>query len=166
RAVAPAENGVARADQDLLRLPLQRFSTPREIAAWGAAQARAGNLSAARTAFEEAIRSEPTNQDFKEQLATVYTALGLRDEAAKLVEQVPNTDVAVYHALYEPPPGGFQKAIKRRRGVAEAARAGEECDAACVAGGGLRAAARIRAIEGGQRGGVAVDQKQGGTRNK
>jgi len=24
---------------------------------------------------------------------------------------VPNTDVAVYHALYEPPPGGFQKAI-------------------------------------------------------
>ena len=111
RAVAPAENGLARADQDLLRLPLQSFSTPREIAAWGAAQARAGNLSAARTAFEEAIRSEPTNQDFKEQLATVYTALGLRDEAAKLVEQVPNTDVAVYHALYEPPPGGFQKAI-------------------------------------------------------
>jgi len=109
--IAPAENGVAKADHDLLRLSLQTFSTPREIAAWGAAQARAGNLAAARTAFEEALRSEPANQDFKQQLATVYTALGLHDEAARLVEQLPYTDIALYHALYEPPPGGFQKAI-------------------------------------------------------
>ncbi len=109
--IAPAEDGLAKADQDLLRLPLQALTTARQIAAWGAAQARANNLSAARTAFEEALRSEPANQDFKQQLATVYTALGLRDEAARLIQQAPNTPIAVFHALYEFPPQGFQKAI-------------------------------------------------------
>lgn len=111
KEIAPAENGLATADHDLLRLPLEALSTAREIAAWGAAQARAGRLNDARTAFEQALRSEPANRGFKEQLATVYTALGMRDEAARLIEQTPNTDIAVYHALYEPPPAGFLKAI-------------------------------------------------------
>jgi tetratricopeptide (TPR) repeat protein len=111
RGIAPAEDGVAKADQQMLRLPLQALSSAREIAAWGAAQARAGNLGAARTALEEALHSEPANSDFKQQLATVYTALGLGDDAARLIAQVPNTQIALQHALYDPPPEGFQRAI-------------------------------------------------------
>jgi tetratricopeptide (TPR) repeat protein len=111
RGVEPPDSALAAIDRVLLRTPMQALQTPQQFAAWGAAQARDGKLQTAQTALEQALKSDPANRNFKEQLATVYAAQGKRAEAEPLVREVPNTDVAVFHALYEPPPQGFQKAI-------------------------------------------------------
>jgi hypothetical protein len=98
-------------DRKLLSLSLQDLTSPIQMAAWGAAQARAGNLSKAQVAFEDARRTAPENPSFTEQLANVYALQGDRAKAQALVSEVPDTEVAVYTALYAPPPDGFKKAI-------------------------------------------------------
>jgi len=104
--VLPASDGLAQADRALLSTPLQSLSTPKEMAAWGAAQARAGNLTAAQTALEEAYKMDPGDADIRQQLAKVYTARGLRTEADRLM---PEDATAIYNALYEK--DGFNRAI-------------------------------------------------------
>lgn len=111
RRIAPADQNLAPADSVLLRTPIEALTSPRQVAAWGAAQARAGNLYAAQAAFEEVVRRQPANPDAKQQLATVYSALGRFAEAAPLVRDLPSSPIAVFNALYEPRPQGFEKAI-------------------------------------------------------
>jgi hypothetical protein len=107
--VVPASDGLAQADRALLSTPLQSLSTPKEMAAWGGAQARAGNLTAAQTALEEAHKTAPGDTDIRQQLATVYTARGMRAEADRLTPDDATTEVALYNALYEK--DGYTKAI-------------------------------------------------------
>jgi hypothetical protein len=102
---------VANADRAVLAKTLQDLTTPVEIAAWGAAQARSGNLTAAQTALSDAVRGDPQNVNFKELAAIVHSALGQHDEANRLLDDLPMIDITVFNALYEPPPGGFTRAI-------------------------------------------------------
>jgi hypothetical protein len=108
--VAGSED-LAEADRSLLKVPLQSLNTPLQMGAWGAAQARAGNLRLAQTALENAVGIQPYDRGLKEQLAKVYTLLGKRTEADHLVRDYPMTEIAVLNALYEAPPDGFTKAI-------------------------------------------------------
>jgi tetratricopeptide (TPR) repeat protein len=103
---------LADTDRSLLNTPRLSLKTPLQKAAWGAAQARAGNYTDAQSALEDAVSSEPNNSDFKQQLAKIYTILGNRTQADKLLNNVPATEVAVLNALYEPKPEGFEKAIQ------------------------------------------------------
>lgn len=115
----PAGTGIARssdpqvasADRAILSKTLQELTTTPEIVAWGAAQARAGNLQAAQAALADALRAEPNNSDVKELAAIVYSALGRHVEASHLLEGLPPTDLAVFNALHQPPPAGFTTAI-------------------------------------------------------
>jgi hypothetical protein len=99
-------------DKKLLNVSLKDLTSPVEIAAWGAAQARAGNLTAAQVALEDARKNEPNNQSFKEQLAKIYTLQGEWSKAAELFTSVPDSELQVLNALYLPRPDGFQKAIE------------------------------------------------------
>jgi hypothetical protein len=110
--VVAGDAQLAQADRSLLNTPLQALTKPLQMGAWGAAQARAGNLSFARLALEDALRTEPNNSELKEQLAKVYTLLGNRTDAELLMRDSPATEIAVLNALYEPQPDGFSKAIK------------------------------------------------------
>jgi hypothetical protein len=113
RTIAPAADpDTAKADRILQQTPIQKISTPRELAAWGAAQARAGDLDAAKVALEEALKEDVYNAMLKAQLATVYSALGKIDEAASLVRDAAPSEISVFTALYDPPPEGFERAIK------------------------------------------------------
>jgi hypothetical protein len=103
---------LAEADRPLLNAPRSSLTTPLEKAAWGAAQARAGNLADAQAALEDAVSSQPNNSSFKQQLAKIYTVRGNHAGAAKLLSDIPGTEVAVLNALYEPKPQGFEKAIQ------------------------------------------------------
>jgi hypothetical protein len=102
---------VASADQELLGKTLQQLTTAREMAAWGAAQARAGNLAAAQTAIGDALRTEPNNPDVKELAAIIFSAAGQHNEASRLLQDQPLTDIAVFNALYQKPPEGFTQAM-------------------------------------------------------
>jgi len=116
--IASGSASVAQADRSLLATPLQTLTTPQEFAAWGAAQARTGNLTAAQTALEEANRVAPQDSAIRQQLATVYTALGRRADAERLLTNGATSEVAVLNALYEPRPQGFTKAIDIGRQLA------------------------------------------------
>ncbi|MGE0577628.1 MAG: hypothetical protein AB7F22_23455 [Reyranella sp.] len=110
--VMPASDGLAEADYTLRHTPLQALTTPMELAAWGSAQARNGDLPAAAVALEAANRSDPANATFRQQLATVYTALGRRSDAARLADEGSESEVDLLNALYEPRPQGYAKAIR------------------------------------------------------
>jgi hypothetical protein len=109
--IRPGGSNVADADRVLLNTPLHLLKTPQELAAWGSAQARADNLSAAQTALESALGSDPDNQDVKQQLAKVYFALGKYSDAAHLLQNTEPTSFALLNALYVPAPDGFRLAI-------------------------------------------------------
>ncbi|OGT82920.1 MAG: hypothetical protein A3H91_12235 [Gammaproteobacteria bacterium RIFCSPLOWO2_02_FULL_61_13] len=112
KGIAPATQDVVKeADRVVLATPRDSLSTPRQIAAWAAAAARSGNLLQAQAGFEDALRLDPTNNEVKQQLATIYTALGKVSEANRLMSTLPNSDLGVLNALYEPRPRGFQRAI-------------------------------------------------------
>ncbi|MBI3445784.1 MAG: tetratricopeptide repeat protein [Magnetospirillum sp.] len=114
--VAPAPNAeVAEADKALLSVPLEKLSTPQQIAAWGVAHARANMLNEAVVALESALRSEPENKEYSQALAAVYIALGRIEDANKIRSKVSlpgNQLLDMFYALYEPPPDGFAKAIQ------------------------------------------------------
>jgi hypothetical protein len=107
----PADPQIANADRVILGRTLQELTTTREIAAWGAAQARSGNLAAAQTALASALQAEPNNPEVKELAAIVHSALGEHAAAANLLRDLPPIDLTVFNALYESPPGGFARAI-------------------------------------------------------
>jgi hypothetical protein len=102
---------IANADRVILGKTLQELTTTREIAAWGAAQARAGNVQAAQAALADALRAEPNNPEVKELAAIVYSALGQHVEAGRLLQGLPQIDLTVFNALYQPPPAGFTTAV-------------------------------------------------------
>jgi hypothetical protein len=109
---APAGDQVADADQALLNVPLSGLATAAETAAWGAAQARAGNLAAALHGLQKAM-SLPGGDDpsVREQLAKVYLAQDRPSDAAGLIGDA-KSPLAMLQALYEPRPGGYSKAIE------------------------------------------------------
>jgi hypothetical protein len=109
--IVPATDGLAAADQQVMSKSLQSLTTPAEMAAWGAAKARAGSMQEARVALEDAYRKDAGNTDIKLQLAKVYTAMDQFEQADALWRDLPGDDLAVYNALYLKPPAGFTKAI-------------------------------------------------------
>jgi hypothetical protein len=111
RRVVPASDGLAEADRVLLGTPLQAITTPKEMAAWGAAKARSGDLAAGQTALEEAYKMTPNDTAIRDQLATVYVAAGRRADADRLTPSNAVNEVAVLNALYEKEPEGFTRAI-------------------------------------------------------
>ena len=111
QGIRPPDASLAAIDQVLLRLPLQSLNSLPEIVAWAAAKARSGDLETAKVVLENTLRDNPSNKDIKQQLATVYTALGKHSDAAKLLTDSSPTPTAVLNALYEDAPGGFLKAI-------------------------------------------------------
>ena len=109
--VAPASGEVAAVDRQLLQTPLESLSAPKDIMAWAAAKARAGNVDKACSVLEDLLRKYPDNQEIKDQLATLYWARGDRQNAIKFLKQAPDSNLSVLYALYNPAPDGFQKAI-------------------------------------------------------
>ena len=109
-------------DAKLLSAQRSSLRSPVELMAWGAAQARAGNLQESRAALETAREMLPENQELAQVLATVYVAGQDRSKAAPLIAQAPLTPITVLNALYEEPPDGFTKAIAIGEALAANAR--------------------------------------------
>ena len=110
--IVPASGDLADADQALLSVPLSGMATAAQAAAWGAAQARAGNLAAALHGFQKAMNLPGGDvPSVREQLAKVYLALNRPRDAAPLISDDARSPLAMLPALYEPPPGGYTKAI-------------------------------------------------------
>jgi hypothetical protein len=74
KPVASTNPAVQAADQKLRRLSLDQLTRPTEIAAWGAAQARALNLGNALQAVRQAAAAAPNDQEIKTLLAKVEQA--------------------------------------------------------------------------------------------
>jgi len=110
--IVPASDGLAQADRALLATPWEETTTARQKAAWGAAQARAGNMRAAQDALESANKLDPNDAGIRQQLATLYMVLGRREDAERLTPENAVSEVALFNALYQPEPTGFTKAIE------------------------------------------------------
>lgn len=109
---APADAQVLPADKALLRMPLSDLVTAAQAAAWGAAQARAGNLGAALSGLQKALSLTPVaDPGIRQQLAKVYLAQNRVADAASLIDD-PKSPLMMLQALYEPPPAGFTRAIE------------------------------------------------------
>jgi len=106
------DSKVQAADAELLKYPVTALNTSRELAAWGLANARANNLDNALVALQEASRADPADRSLEQALATVYTAQGKKGAARQILKDDKESDTALFNALYEPPPEGFQKAIE------------------------------------------------------
>jgi tetratricopeptide (TPR) repeat protein len=106
-------------DEELLDVPYEVLHSGDQFAAWGSAQARAGNYQAASQALRAAIAKEPGNTDYLVRLSDVLERQGSSDEARKLiaeVEQKQGDDLALLkrdflEALYLDAPGRFEKAL-------------------------------------------------------
>jgi hypothetical protein len=103
---------VANADRVLLAKSLQSLRTPEEMAAWGAAQARARNFPAAQTAVDDALRTDPNNSEVKRLAVVVWSAVGRHADANRVLRDLPAMDLTVFNALYDAPPAGFRRAIE------------------------------------------------------
>ncbi|MDP2409079.1 MAG: hypothetical protein Q8M26_02210 [Pseudolabrys sp.] len=106
-------------DEQLLRVPYGALKTGAELAAWGSAQARAGNFQAANQALRDAIAKEPDKKDYLVRLADVLERQGSTQAAQALIaeaEQKEGDNLALLkrdlvQVLYEPAPESFQKAL-------------------------------------------------------
>jgi hypothetical protein len=107
---APAGSLLAAADAAHLARPRASLTNPVEIAAWGAAQARAGNLPAAHEALQTAHEMAPADPVYRALLAKVLSAMGDRRASQQLG---PDPWLEVLNALYDPAPVGFAKAIEK-----------------------------------------------------
>lgn len=107
---APAGSLLAAADAAQLARPRASLTHPVEIAAWGAAQARAGNLQAAQEALQTAHEMVPADPVYRQLLAKVLSAMGDRRASQQLG---PDPWLEVFNALYDPAPEGFAKAIEK-----------------------------------------------------
>jgi hypothetical protein len=112
KAILPPVAAVAGADRMLLNTPLQALATPLEMAAWGAAQARAGQLEAAEVALTDALGGRPHDPQVKQLLAMVCLVRGKLGKAKLLARECPGTPISVFISLSEEAPAGFQKAIE------------------------------------------------------
>ncbi|MGA8496498.1 MAG: hypothetical protein WB764_13530 [Xanthobacteraceae bacterium] len=74
KPIPSADPAVKAADQKLRSVRLDQLSAPMDIAAWGAAQARALNLGTALQAVRQAAAAAPNNEDIKALLAKVEQA--------------------------------------------------------------------------------------------
>jgi len=119
QAAATMEN--VTGDDALLKMDFKDLQTGEQFAAWGSAQARAGNLQVAARALNEAITREPSNVDYLLKLAEIRQAQGDGPGALHLLEEVlaksqpPEPKLlkrVLLNALYLNPPDGFQKAIE------------------------------------------------------
>lgn len=108
---APAGSQLAAADAAQLARPRASLTNPMAIAAWGAAQARSGNLEAAYEALLTAHEMVPADPVFRQLLAKVLSAMGNRRASQQLGPVDPWLEV--YNALYDPAPAGFAKAIEK-----------------------------------------------------
>jgi hypothetical protein len=107
------EPDVRSADAALSNVPLAKMATAAESAAWGAAQARSGNLSEALTALKKAdALAQGSDPNIRKQLASVYLALDRPNDAAALIPTNLESPLAMLNALYEPPPRGYGEAIR------------------------------------------------------
>jgi tetratricopeptide (TPR) repeat protein len=122
--IEPAAPGslLAQADTALLAAPRESLTTPLQIAAWGAAQARAGRLDLAQTSLEYAHAMLPDDPIYRQLLAKIYAAQGNRRASQQLG---PDPWLEVFNSLYEPPPEGFTKAIEKGEALAAKERAAD-----------------------------------------
>jgi hypothetical protein len=74
KPIPSADPVVEAADQKLRSFRLDQLSAPMDIAAWGAAQARALNLGTALQAVRQAAAAAPNNDDIKTLLSKVEQA--------------------------------------------------------------------------------------------
>lgn len=113
RAILPAADPeVVRADRALLRLPMHAMNTARQLAAWGVAKARAGQVALGVVALEEARDADPSDLSIRDALLSLYTIQRRAPEAESLLEGAPDINLAVLWALYENTPAGFRRAIE------------------------------------------------------
>ena len=116
-ATAPKRPG----DDAILSMDYNSMQTAEQFAAWGGAQARAGNLQAAVRALNEAISRDPNNVDYLLKLAEVRQGQGDGPGALVLLNEVRSKSKTpdpvllkrvLLNALYLNPPDGFQTAIE------------------------------------------------------
>ena len=106
-------------DKELIKIPYESLKTGDQLAAWGSAQARAGNLQAASEAVRAAIVLEPNNKEYLVRLADVYERQGMQAAATALIneaQQKEGDDLALVkrklvEALYLGPPLSFETAL-------------------------------------------------------
>jgi tetratricopeptide repeat protein len=107
----PAAPKTRSADAALLALPVSSLTDARQLAAWGAAKARANDLESAAVALQQASQADPSFSPAKQALATVYAAQSRKDEAQKLLQDE-DTETGLFISLHYPAPQGFTKALE------------------------------------------------------
>ncbi len=121
-------------DEKLLAFGFDDLSTPQEFAAWGSAQARAGNLEAAETALRRANVLAAGDPTVLRRLAEVRALKGdLRGAVENLAEAAhkqPGTwrikRRELFYSLYLPPRDGFARAIPIADALAEHPEGGKD----------------------------------------
>jgi|GEM_PF-3025604 len=116
-AIDPAPPGslLAQADAALLNIPRDSLTSALQLAAWGAAQARAGQMPQAREALETAHAMAPDDAVYRQLLLKVRAAMGDRKGSQALGTE---PWVEVFNALYERAPHGFTTAILKGEALA------------------------------------------------
>jgi hypothetical protein len=112
---APPGSLVAQSDAGLLNMTRDSLTSALQLAAWGAAQARAGQLAKAKEALETAHAMAPDDPVYRQLLAKVRAALGDRRGSQALG---PDPWLEVFNALYEGAPHGFTTAIQKGEALA------------------------------------------------
>lgn len=84
----PMAKPATSVDQNLINVPLSGMKSPIEVAAWGAAQARTGNMDKAQLALTQATTEAPDNAAVRLKLAQV---LRLRGEISAYIQVVLET---------------------------------------------------------------------------
>ncbi|UVO32256.1 hypothetical protein [Bradyrhizobium arachidis] len=112
RIVDSTNPTVKSADAALLTVPMTALNNSRQLTAWGTARARHNDLESATVALQEANRVDPADPIAKQALATVYAAQRRNADAEKVIQGDQDTELAVFLALYEPPPQGFTRALE------------------------------------------------------
>ncbi|MEJ0038634.1 MAG: tetratricopeptide repeat protein [Gammaproteobacteria bacterium] len=115
-SVAPIPEDVA-----MLSKRYEDLRTTEEFAAWGSAQARAGNLQPAIRALSEAIAKQPGNKELLKKLAEVHALQGNWHASYTLYSDVSASQPddrdpellknVLVASLYLGPPESFQKAL-------------------------------------------------------
>ena len=90
--IAPPDRAQRETDATLLATPLRDLNTAPQFMAWAGAQARARNFDSASVALRNVLADDPDNSEARRQLYAVHSG-------------------ELFSALYEPSPGGFEKAI-------------------------------------------------------
>ncbi|KAB1070160.1 hypothetical protein [Methylobacterium planeticum] len=122
------------ADREILRVGFDDLRRPEEFAAWGAAQARAGNLEAAETSLRRANALAPSDPRILRRIAEIRALRGDRRGAVETLgearEKAPNNwrikRQELLLALYLPVPEGFRRAEPLADALAGHSEAGKD----------------------------------------